>query len=496
MFKMFCKIKINFVTLLLSVVWVLPLKAYAQEPLRAESIFSNTIEGILANSCLRKKKFGIKIHSLERDETLYSIRSDRLYAPASNVKVLTTAVALKRLGSQYQFKTNLYAASPMIGGVLKNDLYIKGFGDPSLVSEQMWLLVNELKALTLNKVDGDIVADSSFFDNSLRIKTWEKAGVEAYNAPLSALSFNFNTVAVHVFPGEKLGDSPRVVVDPDIDFIQVGNRAKTVSKSQRSRLIVNRVDRGDFNKINISGVISSNHPRETYYLNITKPAYYAAKVFKEFLRRAGIEVTGKVRIGSIPEGVYELSTHTSMPLSLILRGLNKFSNNFVAEQILKTVGAEIYGQPGTTEKGLRAMNEYMQELQYKPEGYSILDGSGLSRGNRLSPDQIVSIFQDMYSDFGNYPEFISALGVMGQDGNVIKRMNGENGAERARVKTGTLNFVSTLSGYFQSSDGERFAFSILMNDLKCSNRQAKILQDQIVREGLNFKRINSKVSLK
>lgn len=167
----------------------------------------------------------------------------------------------------------------------------------------------------------------------------------------------------------------------------------------------------------------------------------------------------------------------------------------MAEQVLKTVGAEVYGQPGTTEKGLLAMNEYMQELQYKPERYSILDGSGLSRGNRLSPDQIVSIFQDMYSDFGKYPEFISALGVMGQDGNVIKRMKGQNGSERARVKTGTLNFVSTLSGYFQSSDGERFAFSILMNDLKCSNRQAKIIQDRIVREGLNFKRINSKISI-
>ena len=244
MFRMFCKVKINFI-LLLSVIWILPLKAYAQEPLRAESVFSNNIERILANSCLRKKKFGIKIHSLEKDETLYSVRSDRLYAPASNVKVLTTAVALKRLGSQYQFKTNLYATLPMIGGVLKSDLYIKGFGDPSLVSEQMWLLVNELKALNLNKVDGDIVADGSFFDNSLRIKTWKKAGVEAYNAPLSALSFNFNTVAVHVFPGERLGDRPRVVVDPDIDFIQVGNRAKTVSKSQRSRLIVNRVDRGN-----------------------------------------------------------------------------------------------------------------------------------------------------------------------------------------------------------------------------------------------------------
>jgi len=136
------------------------------------------------------------------------------------------------------------------------------------------------------------------------------------------------------------------------------------------------------------------------------------------------------------------------------------------------------------------MDEYMQSLKYKPEGFSILDGSGLSRQNRLSPDQIVSVFQDMYADLGVYPEFISALGVMGRDGNVLKRMNGHNSAERARVKTGTLNSVSALSGYFQSADGERFAFSILMNDLKCSNGQAKRLQDRIVREGLKFKRMN------
>jgi D-alanyl-D-alanine carboxypeptidase/D-alanyl-D-alanine-endopeptidase (penicillin-binding protein 4) len=281
-----------------------------------------------------------------------------------------------------------------------------------------------------------------------------------------------------------------VVVDPNIEFIQVDNRARTVSKSKRSRLIVNRIDRGGHNEITISGVISVNHLRETYYLNITKPVYYAARVFKEYLRQVGIEVTGKVRVGFIPEGAYELSSHSSMPLSLILRGLNKFSNNFIAEQILKTIGAEIYGPPGTTLNGLRAMDEYMQSLKYKPEEFSILDGSGLSRQNRLSPDQIVSVLQDMYADLGVYPEFISALGVMGRDGNVLKRMNGHNSAERARVKTGTLNSVSALSGYFQSADGEQFAFSMLMNDLKCSNGQAKGLQDRIVREGLKFERVN------
>ena len=482
--------KIIFSITFLSIIWLFPERIHAQKPESAESVFVKSVETILGNSCLRKQNFGIKIHSLERNKTLYSVNSHRLFAPASNVKLLTTAMALKRLRPEYRFKTGLYATTPVGGETLRGDIFIKGFGDPNLVSEQMWLLVKELKNIPLRKVHGDIIADASFFDNNLRVKTWKKGGVEAYNAPLGALSFNFNTVTVHINPGEKPGDRPVVVVDPNIEFIRVDNRARTVSKSKRSRLIVNRIDRGSHNEITISGVVSVNHARETYYLNITRPAYYAASVFKEYLRQEGVEVTGKVRVGFVPEGAYEILSHSSMPLSLILRGLNKFSNNFVAEQILKTIGADIYGPPGTTLNGLRAMDEYMQSLKYKPEGFSILDGSGLSRQNRLSPDQIVSVFQDMYADLGVYPEFISALGVMGRDGNVLKRMNGHNSAERARVKTGTLNSVSALSGYFQSADGERFAFSILMNDLKCSNGQAKRLQDRIVREGLKFKRMN------
>ncbi|KMP10646.1 D-alanyl-D-alanine carboxypeptidase [Candidatus Nitromaritima sp. SCGC AAA799-C22] len=474
---------------LLSVVWSIPSLAPAQEADEAVTQFAGTMDGVLANSCLRNRNFGIKIHSLDLDKTLFSVKSDKLFTPASNMKLLTTAMALKRMGPDYRFHTRLYATTRVAGETLKGNLYIKGFGDPNLVSEQMWLLANELRNLPLRKVEGDIVADDSFFDDRLRVKTWRKeGGAEAYNAPLGALSFNFNTATVHVSPGEKPGDKPVVVVDPDIDFIRVDNRAKTVSRSRRSRLIVNRVDRGEFNEITVSGVISVSHSRETYYLNITQPTVYAATVFKDFLRRAGVEVTGTVRIDAVPEDAYDLTDHESVPLSLILRGLNKYSNNFVAEQILKTLGAELYGQPGTTEKGLRAMEEYIQSLGYAPGKYRILDGSGLSRQNRLSPDQIVSVLKNMQGDLGVYPEFVSALGVMGRDGNVRNRMNGQDGSEKTRVKTGTLNYVSALSGYFQSVDGERFAFSILMNDLRCSNGRAWRLQDRIVREGLKFQR--------
>jgi D-alanyl-D-alanine carboxypeptidase/D-alanyl-D-alanine-endopeptidase (penicillin-binding protein 4) len=161
----------------------------------------------------------------------------------------------------------------------------------------------------------------------------------------------------------------------------------------------------------------------------------------------------------------------------------------VAEQILKTIGAEKYGPPGTTLKGLKAFEEYLTLLGYRHDQYKVHDGSGLSRQNRLSPQMIIDILRYVKNDLGVYPEFVSALGVMGVDGNVKNRMRGVKNSERARVKTGTLNFVSALSGYFQSLDGETFAFSILMNSLKCSNRRVKKIQDKIIRAGLRFQRI-------
>ena len=163
------KIKIIFTITILSVIWLLPEKIHAQKTESAESIFAKTVEVILDNSCLRKQNFGIKVHSLESNKTLYSVHSDRLFAPASNVKLLTTALALKRLGPDYRFKTGLYATMPVNREILGGNIYVKGFGDPNLVSEQMWLLVNELKNIPLSKVHGDIIADESFLEKNLRV---------------------------------------------------------------------------------------------------------------------------------------------------------------------------------------------------------------------------------------------------------------------------------------------------------------------------------------
>lgn len=466
----------------------LPQSVEANE--RGTLLFQNKIKKILSSSCLREKKFGIKVYSLDRGESLFELRGEKLFIPASNLKVLTTAVALEVLGPNYRFPTRLYTDGVLKDDVLNGNLYIKGYGDPKFVTEQMWLLVNKLKNLPVRKITGNIIGDDSFFDDRKRVKIGVKnPGAEAYKAPLGALSFNFNTVQAFVSPGPKAGSKPKIVIEPDTEYITLDNRARTLKPGKRNRLIVSRLDRNGFDEVTVSGGIRLDQSRAQYFLNITDPTLYTLSTLKKYLGHAGIQFKGKIEQGIVPATAMELLTHESEPLTLALHGLNKFSNNFVAEQILKTIGAEKYGPPGTTLKGLRAFEEYLAELGYQPDQYKVLDGSGLSRQNRLSPQIIVDVLRYVKNDLGVYPEFISALGVMGVDGNVKNRMRGVKSSERARVKTGTLNFVSALSGYFQSRDGETFAFSILMNGLKCSNGRIKKLQDQIIQEGLHFRRI-------
>ncbi len=458
---------------------------------KAVSKLGKKMKKTLNHSCLRKGKFGVKFYSLDRREVLFQHREKDLFIPASNVKLVTTAVALRELGPDFRFNTQLYSLGKIKNRVLVGDLYIKGFGDPKLVTEQMWLLASALKNLSIDKVQGDLIADESYFDSIRRIKTWKKSfGSEPYNAPLGGLSFNFNTVKVLATAGKKAGDKVSVIVEPDSDYLKLKNRAITRGRGRRYHLIVNRTGKDASDEIKVKGSLRKGAKLAKYYLNISYPAIYTAKTFKSFLKKVGVVINGQTRIGIVPAKARLLVKHKSEPLAIILRGLNKFSNNFVAEQLIKTIGAVKEGTPGTTKNGLKFVNQYLSDLGFDEKDYRLDDGSGLSHTNRLSPDILVAILEDVYDDWEIYPEFMSSLAVIGQEGSVKKRYLRHPRKSTVRVKTGTLNFVSSLSGYFQTLDGERIAFSILMNDLKCQAWSAQKIQDKLVKLGLNFKRMD------
>ncbi len=214
------------------------------------------------------------------------------------------------------------------------------------------------------------------------------------------------------------------------------------------------------------------------WVNVTTPTLYLGHTFREFLEWEGIRVHGEVRRGKTPPASRSLVRHKSKPLSIILWDLNKWSNNFIAEQVLKTLGAEVLGAPGTRKKGIAVVQRYMKRLGYGPESFTVADGSGLSRKSRISPAQLVSVLADMYDDFRFHPEFVASLAVMGVDGSVRNRLDDTPAERRIRAKTGTLNGVDALSGYAFSRDGDVIAFSILINS-RCSHWKMRQLQDRI-----------------
>jgi D-alanyl-D-alanine carboxypeptidase/D-alanyl-D-alanine-endopeptidase (penicillin-binding protein 4) len=205
-------------------------------------------------------------------------------------------------------------------------------------------------------------------------------------------------------------------------------------------------------------------------------------VMWELLEREGVHIGGRPRLGLTPPTAREVYVHQSRPLYRIIDDLHKFSNNFIAEQVLKTLGAEVYGPPGTWSKGLAVVADVLEEFGIKRGSYSLADGSGLSRLNRLSPVLLVTVLRQMANDFRVQPEYMASLRTPDAKGSVGLRFRGADFGARARVKTGALDDVSALAGYVGRSDGELVAFAVLMNGPFCSMERAWQLQEAIVEQ--------------
>ena len=230
----------------------------------------------------------------------------------------------------------------------------------------------------------------------------------------------------------------------------------------------------------IKGKISSkSRYGVSAYVYVNNPSLYAATSFQDALEQMGIEVDGQAILGEVPAKSKRIAVYASESLARIICDSNKVSNNFVAEQLLKTLGAEALGKPGTTEKGLQVVAEFLEEVGIPHDAYALENGSGLSRNNRISPEQLVTLLTFMYEHFGVRSEFMASLAVAGVDGTLRKRLQDTQAERRLRAKTGTLTAVSCLSGYAASQDNEVFAFSIMMNGYSSGGYAVQEIQNTI-----------------
>ncbi|MDR0965550.1 MAG: D-alanyl-D-alanine carboxypeptidase/D-alanyl-D-alanine-endopeptidase [Myxococcales bacterium] len=450
-----------------------------------EQTLAAAIEEVLSASALASARVGIAVVSLDTGETVYARNADELLNPASNVKLFTAAAALSLLGPGFQFDTEFFSESPLRDGpaqasptpspksksksAARRHLYVRGGGDPTLTSETLWRIANDLYNRGLRQVTGDIVLDESFFDGERVGAGYDQETTDrAYMAPPGALSLNWNAIGIHVAPASQVGQKPIVTVDPESDFIVVENKATTTGHRSLRRLSLSSAPSPDGQKqvVTVSGRIPVGGAELSAWRKIDDPGLYFGQTLKRYLKMRGIQVKGRVRRGAVPSnGVHSVLLHRSETLDAVLKRLNKNSSNVVSEQLIKTLGAKIFGAPGSWRTGLYAIEHFLKaEVGLKPGTYVMKNGSGLNDVNRFSAHQITALLLSMWRNFPIAPEFLSSLGIAAQDGTLQYRMEGSEAERRLRAKTGTLENVSALSGYVQTMGGERLAFAVVAND--------------------------------
>ncbi len=413
-------------------------------------------------------KVGIQVVALPSGRIVWEHRSGDVFTPASVVKVLTSFTALKQLGPYHHFTTSIKAAAGPKDGVISGPIWVKGEGDIFLSSEKAWILASQLRARGVRTIQGGVYVDDSFFEpGSQQICLDGKCG-GSYNPMLSATAMDFNTVTFRVRPASKPGSPVDVTWHPPGDYILPANLAKTGARGTKTRLKLQSLGLTPEGreKFQVSGLLPVNTTRSyEYRFNVDDPASFFARSFKAMLLQAGIEVGGReARAGKAPPGAEEIASSESAPLGDLLYGLNRHSNNFMAEMLLRSMGAAVMGRPGTVDKGLAVIKKTLRELEI-PDAEMVLDcGSGLSRECRVSPRALCQVLVSAYNDFAIAPEFMASLAVNAREGTLKRRMHRPGIVVRG--KTGTLNGVVGFSGYVSGPGGRILAVTVLLNEVQ------------------------------
>lgn len=426
------------------------------------------LDTILADNALKGADVGLVVRDANSGEVIYTRQSSRRSQVASNMKLLTTTTALELLGPDYRWKTELVSAGTRTGTALDGDLVLRGGGDPTMSRLRYQQLADTLKAGGVTTVNGALVIDDTKFDAQPYGTGWAWDDEPyAYSAETSALTlspdakFSAGTVIVRVKPGAAAGAPAVVTTEPANDHVQIVSTATTGNGG----VSVER-EHGT-NRIFVSGSTSV----ETTALSTVKdPTGLVTSVFQKALQANGITVTGGVKRQKAPANAAVLATDTSMKLSELIVPLLKDSNNMLAEVLVKTAG-------GSFTNGVNQLSTKWSGLGVDPNAVEVFDGSGMSRLDQFSPDDLTSVLVKAKTKPW-FAAWQASLPVAGVDGTLVNRMKNTPAAGNLKAKTGSLSGVSGLSGYVKTQAGRELVFSVVQNNVLLFN-SPKSIEDRI-----------------
>ncbi|MDR3608981.1 MAG: D-alanyl-D-alanine carboxypeptidase/D-alanyl-D-alanine-endopeptidase [Ignavibacteriaceae bacterium] len=386
------------------------------------------IRGIISSIVQRlpaSTKAGIIIYNPLTQDTIFQKNAFVSMTPASNTKLFTTAAALSMLGGDFPLYTKLITNDHNIkNGVINGDLYIKGYGNSTFTSSDLERMVKDLAHKGIKKITGQIIGDDNYFDDVYFRADWIPDEVTNISLPpISALVIDRNRVVTY--------------------------------KKVRRRM-------------------------KAYTTNISDPPLFAAKLLREKLIAEGISVGTSCTKGEAPKNGIILS-ESKIILRDLIALINKHSDNFLAECLFKTIGAESSKQKGNSFYSTQAIINFLEENGVYLKGSSVVDGSGISRFDQVTPISISGILEKMYFDVANFDNYYKSLSIAGVDGTLRYRFKGTSAENNLHGKTGTLDGISSLSGYLTTARGDDLIISMIMEFDKRGNRFHHAIQDEIVK---------------
>ncbi|CAN7539393.1 D-alanyl-D-alanine carboxypeptidase/D-alanyl-D-alanine-endopeptidase [Variovorax paradoxus] len=381
--------------------------------------------------------------------------------PASIMKLVTTYAALDLLGPAYSWSTPVYIDGTVSNGVLNGNLYIKGQGDPKLVLERAWLLLRRVQGLGITSVSGDIVLDRSAFDAAIENDpaAFDGEPLRPYNASPEALLVNFKSVNM-VFTPERGGQQARVSYEPPLASVSMQPTVALAPGECGDWRAAIKPDFSDPNRIRFLGALPASCGEKSWAVAYADPRTYGLRAIGGMWAEMGGRVGGQMRDGRVPAGLRPVFEFGSPPLAEVVRDINKYSNNVMAQQLFLTLGLTQKNR-GSFEASRSALGQWWRERIGTGEAPPVFDnGSGLSRDERISAAALGRMLQVAWRS-PLMPELVSSLPAMGVDGTLRKRTLRSGGA--AHLKTGSLRDAAGVAGYVHGASGRRYVLVAIAN---------------------------------
>ena len=440
------------------------------------------IEFVTRGHDIPSAAYSLYVREVGKQTPALAINPDRAFNPASVVKILPTLAALELLGPAYRWKTEVYLLGEVVDGVLHGDILFKGYGDPHLVTEDFRRIPEELRRRGITAITGDMVIDDSYFSvPDADPGAFDDKPHRTYNVLPNALLVNYKAVQFHFYPA---ADGRRVVVQPEpaLAGLQLDNRLRLRRSSCRGfqRGIAVRIDDAEnADRVTFSGTFPTGCRHYTLPRAALTHHTYAFGMFASVWRQLGGSIAGGVRRGRAPATQAPFLTHHSKPLSDVVKLINKFSNNVMSRQLLLTLGAELQDAPGTPDKGIAVIEQYLTDRGIDTRTLKLDNGAGLSREARASAKLLADVLD--YAMRLRYRwEFVASLAIPGVDGTAKNRLKYKQAAGFAHVKTGTINDVSAIAGYVQARSGRLYVVSGLLNHQAANKGPGKELMNALI----------------